>query len=672
LTATARASSGNGSLDGVPGGRARGSAVAPRLAARDGSSTPLGPRDRWPAALVHAVELAQHSEVPMLVAWGDELVTIGNDALARLAGVDVATRLLDGASDVWPQLAAALLDVRASGQACTTVILGPDLRRSLELACSVVGGDGVFAVARDVAAPQQPSAGAVADSTADEATAATPTTFMELGSALDASRTLDEVVELITHAASDLVGADVAVTTLAGDEADEPSRSSVVADSCLSRRGRDRPMMGAPMVSPVGDRLGLIQVAGRRAGGHFDEHDLDRLVQLAQLAAARIEHFRDYLRAENIATELQHRLLPEALPQTEGVSAAAAYIAGSNEADVGGDWYDLVPLDDGTRLLIAIGDMVGRGIAAAAAMSELRNALRLLAAEGTQPAEALTRLNEFVHAVGSGHFATVWYCIVDREEMTITYASAGHVPPLLFEPMERARLIDGVNGPPIGARRGAKYREERISVAPGSTFVLYTDGLVEHGLTADADPIDRLVAETVVADPAEMVRRLTAILPDAGDRRDDTAVLAVRVDPVRDAFRYQVPLDLAELRALRHALRGWLEAHDVSDRESTEIVLAMCEIVTNAIEHPIAPSVPWVDVVARRGPCDVTLRVRDHGHWRSRRHEPERGRGIAIVRRLVDVDFERAPTGTTVVLRRPLHPSLHATDRRFDPRSTPS
>jgi serine phosphatase RsbU (regulator of sigma subunit)/anti-sigma regulatory factor (Ser/Thr protein kinase) len=429
-------------------------------------------------------------------------------------------------------------------------------------------------------------------------------------------------------------------------------------------------MMGAALMSPGGDRLGLIQVAGRRAGGHFDEHDLDRLVQLAQLAAARIEHFRDYLRAENIATELQHRLLPEALPQTEGVDAAAAYIAGSNEADVGGDWYDLVPLDDGTRLLIAIGDMVGRGIAAAAAMSELRNALRLLAAEGTQPAEALTRLNEFVHAVGSGHFATVWYCIVDREQMTLTYASAGHVPPLLFEPMERARLIDGVTGPPIGARRGARYREERMSVAPGSTFVVYTDGLVEHGLIADADPIDQLVAETVVADPAEMVRRLTAILPDDSLRRDDTAVLAVRVEPVRDAFRHQVPLDVAALRELRHALRAWLDEHDVADQAAGEIVLAICEIVTNAIEHPIAPSVPWIDVVARRSPCDITLRVRDHGQWRSRRHEPERGRGIAIVRRLVDVDFERAPNGTSVVLHRSLERVSPAADRPTDARST--
>jgi hypothetical protein len=292
----------------------------------DWASTALGPRAQWPAPLEHTVDLAMQADAAMLVAWGDEMVTIANGAVAELVGVPAAAHLVGAPlARTWPALASVVDHVRTTREPCERTIVAPGGAPHLDVSCSAFGDDGVFVLLRASTFARGDAA-----ATAITATAAvtTPATLMELGIALDASRTLDEVVDVMTHAASEIVGADVAVTTLAGNDPSQPPHSSVVADGQPAPRGRDRPMMGAAMVSPAGERLGLIQVAGRRAGGNFDEDDLDRLVQLAQLAAARIEHFRNYLRAENIATELQHRLLPEALPHTDGVAAAAASIAG--------------------------------------------------------------------------------------------------------------------------------------------------------------------------------------------------------------------------------------------------------------------------------------------------------------------------------------------------------
>src|SRR4051794_29484950 len=138
-------------------------------------------------------------------------------------------------------------------------------------------------------------------------------------------------------------------------------------------------------------------------------------------------------------------------------------------------------------------------------MSELRNALRLLAAEQTEPSAALERLNEFVHTVGSGHFATCWYCVVDRDAMTLTYSSAGHVPPVVVGPEGHATLLDGVTGPPVGARRGSRYTSATIDIESGTTLLLYTDGLVEHDLGHDVDPIGRLVEEVHTNAPDALV-----------------------------------------------------------------------------------------------------------------------------------------------------------------------
>ncbi len=357
-------------------------------------------------------------------------------------------------------------------------------------------------------------------------------------------------------------------------------------------------------------------------------------------------------RADALATRLQRGLLPDVLPDSDGVTAAAAYIPRTDEDAAGGDWYELMELDEGRTLVAAVGDILGHGVAAATAMSELRHSLRLLAAEGTQPAEALGRLNEFVHTVGSGHFATCWYGWINREAMTITYASAGHLPPLLIGPNAAASVIGGGVGAPVGALRGTIYREERLALPPGAMVLLYTNGLVEHHVAPDADPIECLVRQAHGAEPRRLVADLVAQMPANGSRRDDAAVLALRVERFTPHFHRELPLLLTALRDLRNDLRGWLAEQSIDPQVAAEVVLGVCEIVTNAVEHAIEPRRPSVTVEARVRGDVLTIEVRDSGRWRIRRHQPERGRGIAIARKLLDIDIERGSAGTTVRLRR--------------------
>lgn len=654
--------------------------------------------------------LALESPLPTIVMWGADDVLLPNDAAAALLGAPLADAAGRPGGEVLRSIASPLAGALAAArrgdgaQTLPGVPLVVDHATELTeptatFCCVPIGAaaeDGTrpgvqILVVGSFAGDVPPAA---ASDRADGARGSTRREaervrkLAELGMALDAAGSVDEALSIVARTARDLLDAAVATASLADD-----GRWAVesVAETAVAIGSRHPPLVpamgevwhrrstsrddavhlegaelgriaseghddvlewvGVPMVSRDGERIGFVQVADKTAGG-FDEIDRVLLTQLARLAAMRVESFQQYQRAEAIAAFLQRRLLPEALPETDGIRASAVYIPGSNEADVGGDWYELVPVAGGRRVVVAIGDMVGRGIAAAAAMSELRNALRLLAAEQTEPAAALERLNEFVHTVGSGHFATCWYCVVDRDAMTVTYASAGHVPPVLVGTDGLATLLDGVTGPPVGARRGSRYTAATLDIESGTTLLLYTDGLVEHDLARDVDPIARLVEEVHTNAPDALVERLTALLPVDGSRRDDTAVLAVQIDEAAARFEQRIPLELAALGGLRRQLREWLVERGVDCDDVTETVLGVCEIVSNAIEHAVSPTDPYVSVEAELHRGELRVAIADSGCWRTRRHRPERGRGIAIARRLFDVDMERTGAGTTVRLRR--------------------
>ena len=249
----------------------------------------------------------------------------------------------------------------------------------------------------------------------------------------------------------------------------------------------------------------------------------------------RLDEQRDRALSEqrSIALQLQHSLLPE-LRVPQGLAAGAGYVPAQGAMTVGGDWFDLIDARTGI-VALSVGDVAGHGLAAAATMGKLRSAARSAALEMASPAQALAQLDRFIQALESRPLATVVFAVLDVSSGRLRYAAAGHPPPLLLRAgggsatyLEEGRSqLLGV-GPTPTARP-----EASVTLEPGDTLVLYTDGVVER----PEDPIDAGLAwlagrvEAIGADPERLARELLASVPEP--RRDDAAVLAVRLDAVR-------------------------------------------------------------------------------------------------------------------------------------------
>ncbi|HUA06199.1 MAG TPA: PP2C family protein-serine/threonine phosphatase [Solirubrobacteraceae bacterium] len=238
------------------------------------------------------------------------------------------------------------------------------------------------------------------------------------------------------------------------------------------------------------------------------------------------ENRRLYSEQRTIAQTLQHALLPEALPKIRGVETGARYEAGVDGVDIGGDWYDLIALDD-HRLLLVVGDVSGRGVRAAATMASLRYAIHAYAAQNDPPETILTKLSKLVSVGSTGQLATILCALVDVEAHTLTVTSAGHLPPLLISD-GTGTFIQGAVGVPIGVNTGATYTSTAVSTPPAATLLAFTDGLVERrGESIDAG-LERLqhAATADHSDLEELLSRLLEELRHDGD--DDTAIAGLR------------------------------------------------------------------------------------------------------------------------------------------------
>jgi PAS domain S-box-containing protein len=236
-------------------------------------------------------------------------------------------------------------------------------------------------------------------------------------------------------------------------------------------------LVGVPLM--VGDRaIGALEV-GTLFARRFSAEDVDLLQLAADRAALAIERVRLFERQQTIAEELQRSLLPQTLPPVPGLAMAARYFAGGAGTRVGGDWYDTIPLPGG-RVAVVIGDVAGRGIAAASTMGQLRSALRAYALDGASPASVLERLNRFLLSLSWDSMATALVLVIEPATGRLTYANAGHPPPLIMDGDGVAISLKGSLSVPLGALDVAGYEEGTAILEPGATLVLYTDGLVEQ------------------------------------------------------------------------------------------------------------------------------------------------------------------------------------------------
>ncbi|GAA0800860.1 SpoIIE family protein phosphatase [Spirilliplanes yamanashiensis] len=467
--------------------------------------------------------------------------------------------------------------------------------------------------------------------------------LVDAAAAVNTVRTIPEVVAVAAEHIQAMTGAGRVVVTAPGGRAERDGGAPPRAE----------PVAVLPLPDTSGGPLGELRVWSGAEG----EPDRTLLAQLARLVGLRLENARLYETEHRVATTLQHSLLPAALPRLPGAVVAGRYVPGSNEAEVGGDWYDAVvtPADE---LLLVIGDVVGKGVHAAAGMGQLRNALRAYLLEGFDPGAALTRLNRLVDNLGRRQFATVVCVAFDPRTSRLRFAAAGHPSPVLAVPGEDGRfLYEQALGPPIGALADATYATGETVLEPGSRLLLYTDGLVEDRHR----DIDTGLAELGVAaaKPTDHVEDLLDELLAATtgrDRRDDIALLALEATEPSQ-FSLRLPADPARLIVLRRRLEAFLGAHGVPDDDAFDLVVAISEAAANAIEHPVDPAEDTITVeVGIEGGAGgvVSASVRDSGRWRAEPATGFRGRGLALIGALADLTVERGETGTVVTLRRPL------------------
>ena len=205
----------------------------------------------------------------------------------------------------------------------------------------------------------------------------------------------------------------------------------------------------------------------------------ERLVrqrESAEQLTGEVSHL--YMEQRSLAETLQHALLPQQLPDIPGMEIAVRYLAGATGVDIGGDWYDVVQLDD-HRFVFIVGDVSGRGVRAAAVMASLQFAGRAFAQEGYPPATILDRLSRSVDIERDGHFATVLCGLADTAAHTVVLANAGHLPPLLLRGAD-ARFVTVKPGPPVGIRGPGPLESAQLETAAGDVLIAYTDGLVER------------------------------------------------------------------------------------------------------------------------------------------------------------------------------------------------
>jgi GAF domain-containing protein/anti-sigma regulatory factor (Ser/Thr protein kinase) len=440
----------------------------------------------------------------------------------------------------------------------------------------------------------------------------------------------------------------------------EPVRTSDASEfnivSPLMREQGIRSLLGVPLV--VEDRLLGVLHVGSREVREFTDDEVALLELAADRLAVALDHSRLYEREHAVAETLQRSLLPEELPDVPGAELAARYVPGAADVEVGGDWYDVIPLPGG-RVGLAMGDVVSRGVRAASVMGQLRNALRAYALDGQPPAVVLERLHSLLRTLERREMATLVYMVLDTHELTYSLASAGHPPPLVLGRDGAVDLIEEGRAPPLGAVADTTYAETSGTLETGSTLLLYTDGLVERRDMWIDEGLERLTVEAAAAvgsTPDELCGRLLDALVPEGGGSDDVALLALLLVAVaRESLALRLPAEPGVLASLRRTLRPWLEELGASELEVYDVLVAVTEAAANAVEHAYGPVHATFDVEATATEDgDVEVVVRDHGSWRPPRGH-NRGRGTLLMQELTDhFDVTTGDGGTEVRMRRRL------------------
>jgi len=398
---------------------------------------------------------------------------------------------------------------------------------------------------------------------------------------------------------------------------------------------------------PIG-AMGLLY-SDRRG---FSPEDRNVLVALGSGIAQSLQRAMLFEQEKDLATGLQQAMLPRTIPSVPGADLAVRYLAatagGSPGRDIGGDWYDLIPLPGG-RVGAVIGDVQGHDTHAAAVMGQMRIVLRAYAAEGHTPATVMARASVFLHELDTARFATCLYAETDLATGVVQVVRAGHIDPLIRHSDGSCRRVPVEGGLPLGLSaefQHLEYPVTTLELDPGDTLVLCTDGLVEQP-GADLDDGMRTLAALVATGPDD-VRDLADRLIDVAEERrgdDDVALLLLRrrgLETPRSGGRLQqnvAPGDPEALAEARHMIRAAVDAWGAHDR-ADEIELVAGELITNALMHTEGTAIVTLRTYTgsdRR----VRVEVEDSSSALPRRREAGEsgvsGRGLLLVDLLTEV-----------------------------------
>ncbi|MEC4016479.1 SpoIIE family protein phosphatase [Streptomyces sp. H27-D2] len=469
-----------------------------------------------------------------------------------------------------------------------------------------------------------------------------------------------------------------------GWDSDEAPELGVVVQSTLAV-----PMVARDTV------VGLAQFSRTKGSEPFGERDTALAVELAARAAVCIDNARLYRREHERALILQRSLLPPGDPEAAGLDIACRYLPGTTATEVGGDWFDVIELP-GHRTALVVGDVMGRGLRAAVAMGELRTAVRTLALLDLEPAEVLSALDEIARGLaaqggspggaqagtsasrrlasdsrsqgrlggrdngaahGSGHsadlsevyLATCVYAVYDPVTRRCTFANAGHLPPVLVEPGERALMLEVPPGMPLGVG-GEPFEEIEVELPDGALLALYTDGLVEsrehpldEGLSAFREALG--TADQPLEDVCDHVLNTL----DIHHGEDDIALLMARVhglpqDAVGD---WQLAPEAQSVARARELARTQLASWGIEALvDTTELLVS--ELVTNALRHGHG-DIRLRLLLDRTLVCEVWDSALVQPRRRRARDTDEGGRGLQLVGLLsAGWRSRRTPLGKTV------------------------
>jgi GAF domain-containing protein/anti-sigma regulatory factor (Ser/Thr protein kinase) len=336
---------------------------------------------------------------------------------------------------------------------------------------------------------------------------------------------------------------------------------------------------------PAGNRMAGACLIGWDAPHDFGADERALLTACAGLAGQALVRARAFDAEHELVGMLQRQLLPRRLPRLPGAVAVARYLPSTAGLELGGDWYDVIPLPD-HHVGLVIGDVQGHSAGAATLMGQMRTALRAYAVEGHPPDVVVAHANRLLMDMDSELFATCCYVDLDLEEGSAWCVRAGHLPPVLRYPDGRTEIAEAEGGPPLGVVTRADFPMSPLRLPPGTLIALATDGLVE---TPDADidqGMDRLAGRLAEAVPVDLGLVADALL-DGARRSDDVALLLLRYDgmdlrPLRESWTvWRVPQAVGQARRfVRRTLRSWgvTEGHDA-------VLVVVSELVTNALVH---------------------------------------------------------------------------------------